>query len=176
MKTLILSIAACLFSLTNNAQNTNVQSESVTTTTTVKDSDGVKKQVKTEKTQEVQEIKLKDAESNSLNKEMAPTPVKVTSTTEVTKNGVTKVVDRDYSAYYNMNGSKYQVSLDNSGYTVVSPNRKGVLRRTSNNNYIYRERKRTSYGYFDANGNLILETYDPKTDKITMETFNVIKN
>ncbi len=176
MKTLILGIAVCFFSLNINAQNTNVQSESKTTITTIKDSDGVKKQVVTEKVQEVQEIELKDADSKTLNKDMKETPVKVTATTEVTQNGVTKVIDKDYSAYYNLNGEKYQVTLDNGGYTLISPsNKKGILRRTSNNNYIYRERRKTSFGYFDARGNLILETYDPRTDKITVETFNVIK-
>jgi hypothetical protein len=51
-----------------------------------------------------------------------------------------------------------------------------ILRRTSNNNYIYRTNNNNSFGYFDADGNLKLETYDPKTDQITITTYTIIKN
>ena len=49
------------------------------------------------------------------------------------------------------------------------------LRRTSNNNYIYKNKDKFSVGYFNADGNLVLETYDEKTDKITIETYNLQK-
>ena len=32
-----------------------------------------------------------------------------------------------------------------------------------------------SIGYFDTNGNLILETYDDKSDKVLIETYAVVK-
>jgi hypothetical protein len=177
MRTLILGIATFLLSFNSQAQNQNVKSESTTTVTTIKDSDGVQKSVKTEKIQEVQNIELKDANSNVLNKDMQDTPVQVTATTEITTNGITRVVDVDRSAYYNLNGKKYRVTTDQSGYTMLLENSKrgAILRKTSNNNYIYRDRDRISFGYFDALGNLVLETYDAKTNKITVETYTVIK-
>ncbi|MET0759174.1 MAG: hypothetical protein ABWZ56_02055 [Flavobacterium sp.] len=177
MKTIVLGMAAFLFSLNIQAQNQNVKTEVKTTTTTVKDSEGEKKLVKKEKVQEIQNIELKDAESKVLNKEMKETPVQVTATTEVTADGVTRVIDVDRSAYYNLDGNKYQVSVDKSGYTMFSPTGKkaAVLRKTSNNNYIYKTKNNTSYGYFDANGNLVLETYDDKTDKVTVTTYTIIK-
>ena len=49
------------------------------------------------------------------------------------------------------------------------------LRKTSNNNYIYRTDDKVSFGYFDEDGNLILETFDYKNDKITMEKYVVEK-
>jgi hypothetical protein len=49
------------------------------------------------------------------------------------------------------------------------------LRKTSNNNYIYKAKNKTSFGYFDANGNLVLESYDDKTDKVIIETFIMVK-
>ena len=51
----------------------------------------------------------------------------------------------------------------------------GILRKTSNNNYIYRTDDKISFGYFDEEGNLILETFDYKNDKITMEKYVVEK-
>ncbi|MFV8379027.1 hypothetical protein [Flavobacterium sp. LB3R33] len=177
MKTIILGIAAFLFTVNIQAQNKNVKSEVKTTVTTVKNSDGQKKSVKTQEVKEIQKIELKDAESNALNKERKETPVEVTAITSITANGVTNIVDVDRSAYYDLNGEKYQVKLAESGYTIYQPNaeKAAVLRKTSNNNYIYSSKNKTSYGYFDANGNLVLESYDDKTDKITVETFVIIK-
>ena len=166
-----------LFSVNIQAQNKNVKSEVKTTVTTVKSSDGQKKSIKTQEVKEIQKIELKDAESNALNKERKETPVEVTAITSITANGVTNIVDVDRSAYYDLNGEKYQVKLAESGYTIYQPNaeKAAVLRKTSNNNYIYSSKNKTSYGYFDANGNLVLESYDDKTDKITVETFVIIK-
>lgn len=177
MKTIILGIAVFLFTVNIQAQNKNVKSEVKTTVTTVKNSDGQKKSVKTQEVKEIQKIELKDAESNALNKERKETPVEVTAITSITANGVTNIVDVDRSAYYDLNGEKYDVKLAESGYTIYQPNaeKAAVLRKTSNNNYIYSSKNKTSYGYFDANGNLVLESYDDKTDKITVETFVIIK-
>jgi broad specificity polyphosphatase/5'/3'-nucleotidase SurE len=178
MKTTLLGLLAIAFSVTCFAQNTNVQQEVKTTTTTIKNSDGVKKIVKKEKINEVQNIELHDAESKKLNKEMKDTPVQVTSTTEVTVDGVTRAVDVDRSAYYlGENGAKYQVATDKTGYSVVIPNAKtpALLRRTSNNNYVYVNKGKVSVGYFDKDGNLVLETYDEKTDKMSLEKFTLVK-
>ena len=177
MKTIILGIAVFLFTVNIQAQNKNVKSEVKTTVTTVKNSDGQKKSVKTQEVKEIQKIELKDAESNALNKERKETPVEVTAITSITANGVTNIVDVDKSAYQDLNGEKYEVKLAESGYTIYQPNaeKAAVLRKTSNNNYIYSSKNKTSYGYFDANGNLVLESYDDKTDKITVETFVIIK-
>ena len=177
MKIIILGMAAFLFSVNIQAQNKNVKSEVKTTVTTVKSSDGQKKSIKTQEVKEVQKIELKDAESNALNKETKQTPVEVTAITSITANGVTNIVDVDRSAYYELNGEKYEVKLAESGYTIFLPNadKTAVLRKTSNNNYIYSSKNKTSYGYFDVNGNLVLESYDDKTDQITVETFVIIK-
>lgn len=178
MKTLILGITAFLFALNVQAQNTNVKSEVKTTVTTIKDSDGQKEIIKTQDVKEVQNIELKDADSNALNKERKETPVNVTAVTKVSADGFTEVINVDRSAYYILNGKKYQISNDKGGYTMYYPDGKksAILRRTSNNNYIYRTNNNNSFGYFDADGNLKLETYDPKTDQITITTYTIIKN
>ncbi|MBB1193383.1 hypothetical protein DNC80_06825 [Flavobacterium sp. SOK18b] len=177
MKTILIGAIALLFSVNSQAQIKNVKSEVKTTVTTIKDSKGEKQLVKTQEVKETQNIELKDAESNALNKEIKQTPVQVTAITAVTANGVTNIVDVDRSAYYNYNGQKYQVSLAETGYNMYLPNKEkaAVLRKTSNNNYIYSTKSKTSFGYFNADGNLVLESYDPATDKITSEIFEMIK-
>ena len=175
MKTFIIGIAATLVCFSTSAQNRNVTDVSKTTTTTIKDSEGEKQLIKTQNTKEVQNVELQDANSPALNKDVKPSPVHVTSTTQVTMpDGTTRTVDVDRSAYYSLGGDRYKVSMDNAGYSLnesTTGKRTAVLRRTSNNNYIYRSKDKTSFGYFDANGNLVLETYDDKTDKVTVETY-----
>ena len=175
MKTIIMSAIAILFAVNMQAQNKNVTKTSNTTVTTVKDSDGEKKLIKTQNVNQVQEVELQNAESNELNKDVKASPVQVTSSTTITApNGTTRTVDIDRSAYYSMGAQKYQVAVDNVGYTMMTDDNKkaGVLRQVSDNAYIYKNGDRTSYGYFDQNGNLVISTYDDKNDTIITEMFS----
>jgi hypothetical protein len=101
--------------------------------------------------------------------------VNVTKTTKLNVDGETQYIDVDRSAYYNHEGKKFQILLKNNGYSVLNTNNEemGVLRKTSNNNYIYRDNEKVSVGYFDTDGNLVLETYDYKKDIITKQVFNI---
>lgn len=177
MKTIILGTIALFFASNIQAQNKNVTDETKTTITTIKDSDGERKIVKEQETREIQNIELKDAQPNSLNIEMKDSPVAVTSITKITNpDGSTRTVDVDRSSYYSANGNKYKITLDPYGYTMSMGDKKpALLRKTSTNSYIYRSKDKTAIGYFDTNGNLVLETYDDKSDKVSTETFTVVK-
>ena len=176
MKTIILGAFALLLSLNIQAQNQNKKTETVTTTTTVKDDKGEHKVVKNEEIKEVQNIELKDVPSGTLNTDIQPTPTQATVTTSVNVDGQERIVDVDHSAYYSYNGEKYHILADNSGYKMTNDlSGISLLRRTSNNNYIYKNKNKISVGHFDANGNLVLETYDEKKDKVTVEVFNLQK-
>ena len=166
-----------LLSLNSQAQNQNSSTVTKTTTTTIKDNEGEHKIVKKEEIKELQNIELKAVPANTLNTEIKDTPVQVTTTTKVSVDGVQKVIDVDHSAYYTNNNAKYQIVADKSGYTITDPNtsKLAFLRRTSNNNYIYKNKHKFSIGHFDTKGNLVLETYDEKTDKVIEEVFNLQK-
>lgn len=173
MKAFAILLTASLFAYNAQGQVKNVTEVKKTTVTTVKDSDGVKQAVKEQDVREVQNVEFENADSNALNKDLKATPVQVTSTTTVTNpDGTTRTVDIDNSAYYEANGKRYDVRLDAAGYTVNAPDFKkpAVLRKTSTNSFIYRGKDKTSIGYFDTNGNLVLETYDDKSDKVSVET------
>jgi hypothetical protein len=175
MKLFAMTLSAVLFALGTTAQNTNQTNVSKTTTTTVKDSDGEKKVVRNSTVQEVQNVEFYNADSDALNKDVKASPVQVTATTEVIlPDGTRRMVDVDRSAYYSLGGDRYQFYLDKTGYTIADPKgrKAGVIRPTSNNNYIYRTKDRTSFGYFDQTGNFVLETYDEKNDRVNVETFS----
>jgi hypothetical protein len=177
MKNLIVTVSLILFTSYGFAQNKNVKTEEKTTVRTIKDSDGEKKIVKKEEIKEIQNIEFEKESEKTLNKEIMQTPVEVTSTTKVSVDGVTRSIDVDRSAYYNLNGRKYEVAIDKAGYNLNDTNGEnlGILRKTSNNNYIYIEKKKVSFGYFDNEGNLILETYDTKNDVIIINKYLIVK-
>jgi hypothetical protein len=177
MKTILIGISVIMCTLTSQAQNKNVQETTKSTVTTVKTSEGEKKFVKNENTTEVQNIELKEPTANTINVEMKDSPVSVISTTQITNpDGSTRTVDIDRSSYYTYNGIKYKLALDASGYSMSSGNEKpALLRKTTTNSYIFRAKNKTAIGYFDTNGNLVLETYDDKSDKVTVETYNIVK-
>jgi hypothetical protein len=177
MKTIVLGMVAFLFSLNSQAQNTNVKETTKTTVTTVKNSDEDKKFIKKENVKEVQNIEMKEPKPNSLNMEMKETPVQVTSVTKITNpDGTTRTVDVDRSSYYMNNGNKYKLVSDPAGYTIIYGKEKpAVLRKTSINSYVYRGKNKMAVGYFDTNGNLVLETYDDKSDKVISETYLIVK-
>lgn len=175
MKTLVLSIMAILFSMNIEAQNT--KTETKTTISTKKDSDGEHKTVKKEVATEVQKIELGQEKSNTVNIPIIDSPINVTTTTKITNpDGSTRTVDIDRSSYYESNGNKYKLALDASGYLLTYGNSKpALLRKTSTNSYIFRSETKTAIGYFDTNGDLIVEIYDDKSDKVTIEKYSVIK-
>ncbi|MDI1255924.1 MAG: hypothetical protein PSV16_07465 [Flavobacterium sp.] len=179
MKTIFFSTALLLFAFGTQAQNKNVTNVTKTTVTTVKDSDGKKQTIKKQNVQEVQNIELKDANSNSLNKEMKETPTQVTSVTQITNpDGSTRTVDVDRSSVYTAtDGKNYKVALDPYGYTMYSDGmaKPALLRKTSTNSYIFRSSDKTAIGYFDSQGNLVIETYDDNSDKVSIEKYSVVK-
>jgi hypothetical protein len=178
MKKVFLGVLAIVFSGNCFAQNTNVQQEVKTTVTTIKDSDGEKKIISTKELKEVQDVELKDAESRKINKEMTLAPAQITEKVQVTVDGVSRYVDKDRSGYYMYKGEKYQMLLDKVGYTIMNPATKkqlAVLRETSNNGFIVKGKTRISMGHFDSDGNLVIESYDEKTDSIMKEKAELIK-
>lgn len=174
MKNIMTFAFALLLSAGLQAQNTNVTDVTKKTVTTVKDSDGTKQVVKEENIKAKQKIELENPDSKALNKDMKASPVELESTTTVTNpDGTTRTVATDRSAAYQFEGKNYMLSLDPSGYIVTDGDNKkiGLLRATSTNSYIFRGEKSISIGYFDVDGNMVLDTYDDNSDKVTTRTF-----
>ena len=178
MKTVITTLVILLY-FNVQAQNKNVQTEVKTTVTTIKDSEGEKKLIKSEVTKEVQNVGVEEDKEKpgTKNIPMANNPVEVTKATAINADGKTKIVDVERSTYLINNGKRYELKLDEGGYTMKLPEDKhnAVLRKTSNNNYIYYSKNKYALGYFDADGNFILETYNTKSDKVTVEKYTIAK-
>lgn len=173
-----MALALLFTTSTIIAQNKNVKDETKTTVTTVTTSKGEKKFIKKENTREIQKIELKDQNPKNINMDIKPSAVMVETTTTITNpDGSMRTVETDRSSYYVLNGKKYQVSLDSKGYRILSEDQteEAFLRKTTTNSFIYRNKDKIAIGYFDVEGNLILETYDPINDSITHEKYNLTK-
>jgi hypothetical protein len=174
MKNIITFGLALLLSAGLLAQNTNVTDVTKKTVTTIRDSDGTKQVVKEMHIKAQQKIELENADSKALNKNLKDSPVELTSTTTVTNaDGTTRTVEIDRSAIYKFNNLYYLLSLDPSGYVVTDADNVaiGLLRATTTNSFIFRGKGSISIGYFDVDGNLVLETYDDESDKVIARTF-----
>lgn len=180
MKTNPIIVAALLLSLSSQSQNKNVLSTTKTTITTVKDGIGKDKVfVKKENVQENQNIELKEAQSDTKNVEIKESPVSITKTTEITNpDGSTRTTSIDRTGYYLLDNSRYKIDLDAQGYTFTSEGIKKpyLLRKTSTNSYIYVNESKVAVSYFDKEGNLIIETYNDKTDSIETKKYTLVKN
>jgi hypothetical protein len=176
MKNIVLALALAIGLSVNAQVNKNVTKETTTKRTTVNNGREVKSSEVNQTRTAQQELDFKDAESNKLNKDLTPTPVAVTTSTTISGDGIpTQEIDR--SSYYTLNGQRYQFVTDKTGYRVISGDNQnfGSMRRTSNNNYIYRSGASTSIGYFDKDGNFVVETYDDKTDGVTVQTYSRVR-
>ena len=173
MKNFAIAIVLAL-GLSATAQvNQNVTKESTTTTVKVNDGTGTpKKLVKTQNTESVNAIEIKDGNSKKLNKEsVESTPQVISSTTVERDNGFNARVGQ--ISNYQMGGKDYIFVSDKMGYRIATPDNKDYakVRRTSNGQYIYKTATATSIGYFNPEGNFVVETYDDKADGVTVETY-----
>jgi len=175
MKLIALTAILFLFSIQIEAQNT--QTETKTKTTTVKDSEGTHKTIKTQVIKKDQKIELGEESPNTINIPTVNSPIQVTTITKITNpDGTTRTVDIDRSAYYESNGKIYKLELDASGYVISHGDMKpALLRKTSTNSYIFKSENKTAIGYFDTEGNLVVEVYNDKSDIVDIEKFTVIK-
>ena len=109
---------------------------------------------------------------------MKDSPVIVTTTTKITNpDGSTRTTSIDRTGYYTFDNKKYKVDLDAQGYKFAAEgvSKPFLLRKTSTNSYIYINEGKVAVSYFDTSGNLIVETYNDKTDAVDFKKFELVK-
>ena len=181
MKKFIITTALIVMSTGMYAQNLNVKSETKTEVTKVKDSKGVKEVEKKVVTKEFQDVKVDETKRHGKNGKNMPqvttNPVEVVETTSVAVDGDVKYIDVDRSAYYMNDGIKYELKRNANGYTFHGGKgvNNGLMRKTSDNHYIFVNKGATSIAHFDAAGNLVIDTYDKDSDTIVTTTYTSAK-
>lgn len=163
MKKLLIIFALAAFSTTFAQANKNEKKETLTTKTTVTDSKGMNVSSKDITKTETQPVALSTSDANKTNQEMVLPPV---------------YVHTDVS--YNSDGTNYMFQEDKSGYRMMKGNDAnaasayGLLRATSQKGYyILSQNGDSSFGYFDQNGNFVVESYDDTNDSMKTTTYSI---
>ena len=178
MKTLFILLSTSLFTTMVVAQNKDILDVTKTTTTTIKDANGERKIVKKQETKEVQNIELKDAKPNTINVEVKDSPVQVQTVTKISDSeGNTTFVEKDHSGNYVLNGVTYQLILDTKGYLLSTAVQKKVvlIRKTGTTSLILPTKEYSGVGYFDADGNLIIEKYFNNSITLITDKYILLK-
>ncbi|MBW2960693.1 hypothetical protein [Mesonia aestuariivivens] len=159
MKKLILSLAILSFTF-GFAQNEDKMSKTVTTKTTIKSSKGEDVAVKQKKYSS--EEKLQVENNNKTNQTVSRKPVKI-----------------EESTTFSSGNESYTIAPDKNGYTMMSTkNGKqkmyGKIRKMKDHNYyILAKENENSFGYFDEDGNFVVESYDADNDAVYLKKYNL---
>ncbi len=159
MKKLILSIALISFTF-GFAQNEDKMTKTVTTKTKVKSSKGEEVAVKEKKYTAKQKLQVEN--NNETNQAVNREPVKITESTTFISDGDSYTIKPD------VNG--YTMHREKDGQTEMY----GKIRKMPDReSYILVKENENSFGYFDNDGNFIVETYDSNSDKVILKKYNL---
>tara|TARA_R100001369_G_scaffold51222_1_gene78043 strand:- start:394 stop:924 length:531 start_codon:yes stop_codon:yes gene_type:complete len=162
MKKILIVFALAAFTTAFAQENKNEKTETTTTKTYVKDSKGVDVDTKEVTTKEDQVIALNNtsADKTNFSTKMLPSEVK----TDVNfKNNERKFSFEAQDKGYRMMAIKDDTS--NEFATIRPSSQKGY--------YIYSQDGDNSFGYFNQNGNFVVERYDPNTDSIVTTVYKL---
>ena len=159
MKKLILSLAILSFTF-GFAQNEDKMSKTVITKTKVKSSKGEEVAVKEQKYTANQKLQVEN--NNETNQAVSRKPVKITESTT-----------------FSTGNEMFTIQPDKNGYTVMSKKdgkekMYGKIRKMPDREfYILAKENENSFGYFDNDGNFIVESYDPDSDSVYLKKYNL---
>lgn len=132
-------------------------------------------------TREEQAIEFDEKDKNKTDKDIIVSPVKVKKTIEIDNDN-----DRLYDTmteigYYEFEGNRYNFKKMNNGFLVSSENKENsnifgnIERFNKENHYLFHNAETTGIGYFNTEGNFIVEYYDKKSGELVSKEFMAIK-
>lgn len=164
-----LILTAFLIGVTGFAQERkNTESESVITRQTIKDNQGTKTLTKTESQTKNQRMRLAEEDRNKTNQTVIMDPIEVNT---------------DIS--YDFDGNRFQFlsQEDKEGYRLmtvrdnVTDKEYALIKPSSQPGYyIISKEGQSSFGYFDEEGNFVIESYDSSKDRVVTEVFKINRN
>lgn len=146
----------------------NTESESVITRQTIKDNQGTKTLTKTESQTKNQRMRLAEEDRNKTNQTVIMDPIEVNT---------------DIS--YDFDGNRFQFlsQEDKEGYRLmtvrdnVTDQEYALIKPSSQPGYyIISKEGQSSFGYFDEEGNFVIESYDSSKDRVVTEVFKINRN
>lgn len=154
--------------------------EETTTTKTTINNNGEEVSENTVKvtTKKEQLIKTKQLEGNTTNGYKVDTPIKVTKMIQIDRDSDPFYDIADKTVYYNLNGEKFTLTSNSNGFLMATPSDISygeAMKSASNHFYLMTIKGHPGVGYFDSNGNLIVEYYDKVNNVMMMESYEMNK-
>ena len=164
MKKILLIFALAVYTtcFAQNDKNKNETTKTTTTKTYVKDSKGVDVKTKEVTKSKDQVIALKNTSADKTNYSTIMLPTDVNT-----------------DVYYSNNNINFLFQDEDNGYKMMaikenSKNEFATIRPSSQKGYyIYTKDGESSFGYFNQNGNFVVEKYDPDTDAIVTTIYKL---
>ncbi|TYB76264.1 hypothetical protein [Bizionia myxarmorum] len=178
MKT-ILYVGLFLISSSLLAQEKSRDMSQETETKTVRIDDGrkvVEKKVKTTTTEE-NEVRLSEEDVNKVDQEriISDSDKKITQTIEI-DNDVDPFYDSEIeSMNYQQDGKNYRFVRTTAGFDIATPESKAnygsAIKSTNSNEYVIKMNEFSGTGYFNSDGNFVIEYYDKERDALIQKEF-----
>lgn len=165
MKKVMILFALAAFTTSFAQVNKNQKEETVEIRTVTQDNQGTDVQSKSVTKSTHQKIELNNDESHQINQSVVMSP---------------KKVDTDVSYSYDGNRFKFINQVDKEGYRLMTvkdnatQKEYAIIKPTSQNGYyIYSKDGTSSFGYFNEDGNFVVESYDPKADAVVSQIYKL---
>ncbi len=162
MKKVLMIFALAAFTSAFAQENKNEKKETVVTKTSVKDSKGTDVSTKEVTQTEKQVIALSNSDAHQTNQDVVPTPVQVNT-----------------DVNYSNEGRNYVFQTAPVGYKMVSSDAGSfkdyaIIRPSSQKGYyIMSQEGNNSFGYFNQNGDFVVERYDAASDAIISTVYQL---
>lgn len=168
MKKVLIVFALAAFTTGFAQENRNEKQETVVTKTAVKSEIGTDVSTKAVTKTEKQVIALSDSDANQTNQAMVMEPTKVNT---------------DVNYGYDGNRFKFINQKDENGYRLMTVKDNAtheeyaIIKPTSQEGYyILSKDGSSSFGYFNAEGNFVVERYDAEKDAIISDIYMLEMN
>lgn len=168
MKKVLIIFALAAFTTGFAQENKNTKQETTLTKKSVRSDKGVDVSTKAETKTQSEVISLDDADVNKTNQNMVMKPVEVNS-------DVNYAYDGNRFKFINQkdeNGYRLMTVRDNATeeeYAIIKPS-------TQNGYYILSKDGTSSFGYFNEDGNFVVERYDAKQDAVVSDVYKMEMN
>lgn len=168
MKKVLIVLAIAAFTTGIAQENKNEKQETVVTKTAVKSEKGTDVSTKAVTKTEKQVITLSDSDANQTNQTMVMEPTKISS---------------DVNYGYAGNRFKFINQKDENGYRLMTvkdnatEEEYAIIKPTSQDGYyILSKDGSSSFGYFNSDGNFVVEHYDAEKDAIVSNIYKLEMN
>jgi hypothetical protein len=165
MKKVLMIFALAAVTTAFAQENKNKKQETVVTKTAVKSDEGTDVSTKAVTKTKKQVIALNKKDAHKTNQEVVMKPAKI---------------KMDVSYDYDGNRFKFLSQKDKNGYRLMTikdnatNEEYAIIKPTSQNGYyIMSKNGKSSFGYFNAEGNFVVERYDPNTDTIVSDVYKL---